>query len=69
MRLTEFHRLVTGEFGDTGGDFVVHSHVLADHGKTGEELLECGIDPAVVWAALCEDFQVPPERRLGPDEP
>lgn len=69
MRLTEYHQLVSDEFGESEGKWISHSHVLAGHGTTGDELIERGVDPAVVWAGLCDDFSVPPERRLGVDYP
>lgn len=68
MRLTAFHRLVADEFGTESGDFILHSHVLADHGATAEQLLERGVDPREIWLALCTDFEVPEERRLGRDD-
>lgn len=68
MRLTEFHKLVADEFGEKSGDFLLHSHVLADLGGTPEELLASGVEPRDVWLRLCDDFEVPEERRLGIDE-
>ncbi|WJY95245.1 hypothetical protein CFELI_08195 [Corynebacterium felinum] len=67
MRLTEFHRLINDEFGDSQGGWVLHSHVIAELGGTAEELIERGISPRVVWQALCDDFRIPVERRLGKD--
>lgn len=68
MRLTEFHQLVTDEFGESEGRWLVHSHVLAGFGGTAEELMESGEDLRRVWRGLCDDFDVPEERRLGRDE-
>lgn len=68
MRLTEFHRLVAGEFGNDSAEWVLHSHVLAQHGKTANELVQEGLDPREVWWGLCEDFEVPEERRYGADD-
>ena len=28
-----------------------------------------GIAPRLVWRALCDDLQIPPERRFGVDRP
>ncbi len=67
MRLTEFHQLITDEFGRAQGNFLVHSHVPAGHSATVEELMEEGMDLRSLWLLLCRDFDVPPERRLGVD--
>lgn len=69
MRLTEFQRLITDEFGEQEGKWIAHSHVLAGLGGTADELVERGVDPRKVWEGLCEDFDVPEERRLGVDRP
>ncbi|QCB28645.1 DUF3046 domain-containing protein [Corynebacterium endometrii] len=69
MRLTEYHELISNEFGDSEGKWISHSHVLAMLGDTGDALIERGVDPRIVWEALCEDFDVPLERRLGVDKP
>ncbi|MGP6172970.1 DUF3046 domain-containing protein [Corynebacterium sp. A21] len=68
MRLTEFHQLVTDEFGDAKGGWILHSHVLGGYGDTAGKLLDGGLDPRKVWRGLCDDFDVPEERRLGRDE-
>lgn len=68
MRLTEFSQLLEDEFGSRG-EWIMHSHVLMGLGGTPEELIERGVDPKVVWEALCDAFDVPEERRLGVDRP
>ncbi|WP_047263519.1 DUF3046 domain-containing protein [Corynebacterium mustelae] len=68
MRLTQFQKLITDEFGDQYGAWITHSHVVAGTGKTPNALIEEGIDPAAVWEKMCEDFQIPPERWLGKDD-
>lgn len=67
MRLTEYHQLIVDEFGESEGKWISHSHVLAKLGGTADELIERGVDPRDVWLELCEDFEVPEERRLGVD--
>ncbi|WP_342319909.1 DUF3046 domain-containing protein [Corynebacterium mayonis] len=67
MRLTEFHQLIEDEFGLAQGKWLVESHVVAQYGATPAEMIEKGIDPRQVWEALCDDFDVPAERRLGVD--
>ena len=69
MRLTEFHQLVVDEFGDAKGNWISHSHVLAKLGDTPNALIDSGVDPRHVWEELCDDFDVPEERRLGIDYP
>lgn len=68
MRLTEFHQLVTDEFGDAKGSWILHSHVLEGLGDTAGNLLDGGVDPRRIWRGLCDDFSVPEERRLGRDD-
>lgn len=68
MRLTEFHRCVRGEFGEIKGEWILHSHVLASRGDTAEELLAQGVEPREIWWEICEDFEIPELRRLGPDD-
>ena len=67
MRRTEFDRLTEGEFGDSFRAFIADTHVLSSLGDTPAALIEQGYDPRDVWIALCEDFDVPEERRLGED--
>lgn len=67
MWLSELHRRVHDEFGDAKGEWILHSHVLEGLGHTANELIESGEDLTRVWEALCQDFRIPPERRLGKD--
>lgn len=69
MRLTEFHQLINDEFGPLQAGWIVHSHVLAAFGRTGEQLIEQGEDLRAVWLGLCDDFHIPESRRLGRDDP
>lgn len=68
MRLTEFYRLVSDEFGEAKGKWILHSHVLADWGRTAEEMMSEGENLRRVWQGLCADFSVPEERQLGRDD-
>ncbi|WKD59112.1 DUF3046 domain-containing protein [Corynebacterium caspium] len=65
MRLTEFERLLTDEFGAERGRFIASSHILSGQQATADELLERGVDPAQIWEKICIDFDIPEERRLG----
>lgn len=59
-------RAVTDEFGEGYGAVVTRDLVLRVlGGKTAEEALAAGIAPRDVWLALCEETDVPPERRYG----
>lgn len=69
MRLTEYHQLVVDEFGESKGAWISHSHVLSELNGTPDDLIERGVDPRRVWIGLCDDFDVPHERRLGVDYP
>ena len=67
MRRAEFDRLVSGEFGRHSAEWTITSHVLQHYGHTPVEMIEQGADLRDVWLALCDDFDVPEERRLGED--
>lgn len=66
MQLSRFMDCVQAEFG-VNGSWILDSHVLPA-GATAEELMRRGVPLREVWLALCEDFEVPEARRLGPDE-
>jgi len=42
-------------------------HALGD--RTAVDALEAGVEPRRVWRALCDDMDVPEDRRLGRDLP
>lgn len=68
--MSEFWVLVDEEFGVAQGHALVRDHVVGALGhRTPEQALDAGEDPGTVWFALCDDLQVPPERRWGRDEP
>ena len=70
MRLSQFRTLLTDEFGEAyAGHLAKVHHMRALDGRTVEEALEDGVEPRRVWEALCDDMDVPPERRLGVDHP
>ena len=69
MRLSQFRDLVRAEFGQARGDAIVSDLTLLSlGGRTPASAIEQGVDPREVWLALCVEFDVPPERRLGPDD-
>lgn len=67
MRISEFRTLTREEFGRALGDTLVADLVLPSLDATAAQALEDGTDPRVVWLALCDAMDVPPERRLGRD--
>lgn len=66
MRLSEFRALMSDEFGAGYADTVARRHSIRDLGsRTAEEALADGVPPRTVWLALCDDMDVPEERRWG----
>jgi len=65
MRRSEFQRAVDDEFG-ARANAVVNDLVLSRAGgRTAAEAIAAGVDPREVWLALCEELDVPAERRYG----
>ncbi len=70
MRLTHFWDLMHAEFGEAYAAHLAASHVLSVlGGRTVQQALDGGEHPRLVWLALCEDMDVPLDRRLGRDRP
>jgi hypothetical protein len=68
VRLSEFRRLMNDEFGEAYAGTVARRHSIRALGsRTAEEALEAGVPPRTVWLALCDDMDVPEERRFGKD--
>ena len=64
MRTTVFRNLMAAEFGPVRAEMLARDHVLAAlGGRTVDQALEAAITPKEIWRALCDDFDVPPERR------
>jgi hypothetical protein len=64
MRITVFRRLMTDEFGSLRAEMLAKDHVLASlGGRTVDQALAAGVAVKDIWRAVCEDFEVPPERR------
>jgi len=54
------------EFGPVLSRSLARDHVLAAlENRTAAEALSAGTPTREVWLALCDDMDVPPERRLG----
>ncbi|GAA4006927.1 DUF3046 domain-containing protein [Allokutzneria multivorans] len=64
MRITLFRSRMTDEFGQVRAELMASTHVFSSlGGRTVEEAMEAGMDPKRIWLAVCEAFDVPPERR------
>jgi hypothetical protein len=64
MRITAFRNLMAKEFGEVRADMLARDHVLSSLGsRTVDEALRAGVPAKEIWLALCDDFEVPFERR------
>jgi hypothetical protein len=68
VRLSRFWELMNDEFGESYAGSLARGHSLHALGDaTVLEALERGESPRTVWAAVCDDMDVPEGRRLGVD--
>jgi hypothetical protein len=66
VRMSHFWTLMDDEFGAEYAGSLARDHVLGALGnRTVRQALADGESPRVVWEALCDDMDVPAERRLG----
>lgn len=64
MRITVFRRLMSQEFGEMRADMLARDHVFSALGsRTVDQALAAGLPAKEIWRAVCEAFEVPPERR------
>jgi hypothetical protein len=64
VRLTVFWERMRGQFGDAYAASVAKDFVLAGvGGRTAEQALADGVDPKLIWEAICAAFDVPENRR------
>jgi Protein of unknown function (DUF3046) len=64
VRLTVFWQKMRGQFGDAYAASVAKDYVLADlGGRTVDQALADGVEPKVIWRAVCEAFEIPEESR------
>lgn len=69
MRMSHFWTLMNDEFGQAYAGSLARDHVLgALQQRTALQAIADGVPPRDVWEALCDDMDVPPERRLGRDD-
>ncbi|WNM26255.1 DUF3046 domain-containing protein [Demequina capsici] len=68
MRLSEFWLLINDVFGETYAPTLAQDHALTALGsRTCVQALDDGIAPRDVWHALCDELDVPLDRRDGGD--
>lgn len=65
MRRSEFLRAVEDEFGRRCGTLLNDLVLGAVGSRTAAEALEAGVPPREIWLALCDEADVPQERRYG----
>jgi hypothetical protein len=66
--MSHFWTLMEDEFGEGYARSLARDHVLGALGnRTVLQALADGDPPRRVWEALCDDLDVPAERRLGRD--
>ncbi|GAA1528961.1 hypothetical protein HD600_002429 [Microbacterium ginsengiterrae] len=65
MRRSEFLRAVEDEFGPRAIALMDDLVLSAVGGRTASEALRSGVPPRDIWTALCEETDVPAERRYG----
>lgn len=53
------------EFGAAYAGVLIRDHWLSAFGGTPAEALDRGVPAKAVWAAVCDDLQIPVERRHG----
>ena len=64
VRLTAFWERMNAQFGEAYAASVAKDQVLARlAGRTVQQALADGIDPKIVWAAVCDTFELPESRR------
>lgn len=64
MRRSEFLRAVDDEFGGRA-TALTHDLILSALGTTALDALDAGVAPREIWLALCDEVDVPAERRYG----
>ena len=65
MRRSEVNRAVRDEFGDRANAVLTDLVLSQVGGRTAADAIDAGVDPRQVWLALCEELDVPAERRYG----
>lgn len=64
MRLTHFRQQMADQFGRIRADMIARDHVFSVFGdRTVDQALDAGYEAKEVWLAVCDAYDVPPERR------
>ena len=64
MRITAFRKMMAEEFGEIRADMLARDHVFsALDNRTVDQALEAGVPAKEIWHAVCDVFEVPPDRR------
>jgi hypothetical protein len=64
MRITVFRKMMADEFGQIRADSLARDHVFSALGnQTVDQAIEAGVPTKEIWHAVCDAFEVPPERR------
>ena len=67
--MSHFWTLMEDEFGTAYAGSLARDHVIgALDNRTVVRALADGVPPREVWEAVCDDMNVPQERRLGRDD-
>ena len=66
MRISRFVELVNDEFGSDFAQVLLRDQVLISlDDLTPNQALGRGVDPEVVWRAICHDLQISKDRWAG----
>lgn len=69
MRNREFWQLVDEVFGAQYGKTLASDQYLTElDNQTAAQAIEAGVDPRIVWHALCDALDVPEIKRWGSDK-
>ena len=67
MRESHFWTLLQDEFGSANAGVIATSLELPGLNMSAQTALLNGISPRIVWSAVCDLHDIPPDRRLGKD--
>ena len=65
MRRSEFERAVDTEFGPHAGALMADLVLPTLGGRTARQAIDAGMPPREIWLALCDEMDVPRDRRYG----
>ena len=65
MRRSEFDRAVATEFGPRASALLFDLVLPTIQDRTAAQAIADGVPPRDVWDALCEEMDIPAERRYG----